>query len=149
MLALLIFFSIPSALSAEEKADVLDELSLFDLRNLKIELASKKEESLFDAPLSSSVITRREIINSGATSIMEALRLAPGMIVREQTPGNFDIHIRGFDQVPPNSLFPYFVNTLSLVMIDNRPVYNYFNGGTFWETFPIELIDVEKINRTH
>ena len=30
-------------------------------------------------------------------------------------------------------------------MIDNRPVYNYFNGGTFWETLPIDLNDVERI----
>ena len=30
-------------------------------------------------------------------------------------------------------------------MIDNRIVYSYFSGGTIWETFPIDLIDVERI----
>jgi iron complex outermembrane receptor protein len=30
-------------------------------------------------------------------------------------------------------------------MIDGRPVYNYAFGGTFWETLPIELNDIERI----
>jgi iron complex outermembrane receptor protein len=30
-------------------------------------------------------------------------------------------------------------------MINNRPVYNYLQGGTFWESLPIDLMDVEKI----
>ncbi len=30
-------------------------------------------------------------------------------------------------------------------MIDGRPVYNYINGGTFWEALPIALVDVERI----
>ncbi len=132
-------------LCTEVQAEQYMDMSLDDLLNLKIESASKKEESAFDAPLSSTVITRQEIINSGATSIQEALRLVPGMIVKEQSNGNFDIHIRGLDGVPPNSPFTTSSNTLTLVMIDNRPVYNYFTGGTSWETLPIDLIDVEKI----
>lgn len=132
-------------LCTEVQAEEYMDMSLDDLLDLKIESASKKEESAFDAPLSSTVITRQEILNSGATSIQEALRLVPGMIVREQSPGNFDIHIRGLDGIPPNSSFAASVNTLTLVMIDNRPVYSYFSGGTFWETLPVDLTDVEKI----
>jgi iron complex outermembrane receptor protein len=132
-------------LCTEVSAKEYMDMALDDLLNLKIESASKKEEAAFDAPLSSTVITRQEILNSGATSIQEALRLAPGMIVREQSSGNFDIHIRGLDAIPPNSPFTTSVNTLTLVMIDNRPVYNYFTGGTSWETLPIDLSDVEKI----
>jgi len=30
-------------------------------------------------------------------------------------------------------------------MIDNRVVYNYINGGTFWDSLPIDLNDVERI----
>ena len=30
-------------------------------------------------------------------------------------------------------------------MVNNRPVYNYFAGGTFWETLPIGINDVEQI----
>lgn len=120
-------------------------MSLEEIMNIKIISASKKSESLFEAPLSASVLTREEIQNAGATSIMEALRLIPGVIVREQSNGNYDIHIRGLDNVPPNSLILSSTNTTTLVMINNRPVYNYLQGGTFWESLPIDLNDVDKI----
>lgn len=121
-----------------------DDLSLEDLLKIKIVSVSKKSEFLFDAPLSASVITKEDIRRAGCNSIMEALRLVPGMIVREQSNGNYDIHLRGMDNVPPNA--PFDGNsTTTLVMIDNRPIYNYLKGGTFWETLPVDLNDVEKI----
>ncbi len=132
--------------SAQEKSsDELMTLSLEELMNIQVVSASKKAENLFDAPLSASVLTGEEIRKAGATSLVEALRLVPGLIVREQTNGNYDVHLRGLDNVPPNSYSVYSANTTTLVMIDNRPVYNYLQGGTFWETLPIDLNDVEKI----
>ncbi|HMJ46898.1 MAG TPA: TonB-dependent receptor plug domain-containing protein [Ferruginibacter sp.] len=126
------------------KAVAYEDLSLKELLNIKIVSVSKNSELLFDAPLSASVITREEIRKTGCTSIMEALRLVPGMIVREQSNGNYDIHLRGMDNVPPNA--PFDGNsTTTLVMIDNRPIYNYLKGGTFWETLPVDINDVEKI----
>ena len=131
-------------LIAQETKDLL-KLSLDDLLNVEIISASKKVEMLFDSPLSASVITEQQIKNSGATSIPEVLRLAPGLIVREQSPGNFDVHIRGFDNVPPESEFNESTNSTTLVMINNRVVYNYFAGGTFWESIPIDINSIEKI----
>lgn len=122
----------------------LDELYEMIL-NKNIVAASKKEETSFDSPLSSTVLSGDEIRRSGATSIPEALRLVPGLIVREKTPGNYDVHIRGNDNVPPNHMFLYSENSISLVMIDNMPVYNTGHGGTFWEVFPIDVNDVERI----
>jgi len=143
---LLIVLFQANALFAQESAGQrnLFELSLEEALNLRISLPSKKQEPLFDSPLAASVVTREEIISSGATSIPDALRLVPGVIVREQTLGNFDVHVRGFDYLPP-SVFLYSVNTSTLVMIDNRVVYNYFQGGTFWETLPISVYDVKRI----
>jgi iron complex outermembrane receptor protein len=122
-----------------------DDLSLKDLLNIKIVSVSKQSETLLDAPLSASVLTKDDIRKAGCTSIMEALRLVPGMIVREQSNGNYDIHLRGMDNVPPNAPFDVTSNTTTLVMIDNRSVSSYLRGGTFWETLPIDLNDVEKI----
>jgi iron complex outermembrane receptor protein len=130
---------------AQQNDSTSFDLSLEELMNIEIVSASKKSESLFDASLSASVLTSDEIRNSGATSIMEALRLIPGLIVRESSNGNYDVHLRGLDNVPPNSLILTSTNTTTLVMINNRPVYNYLQGGTFWETLPIDLNDVEKI----
>lgn len=141
-LILLLFSS--NVLSQTDSLDYFS-LSFEELVNVKIVSASKKYENLFDASLSASVVTRDEIQRSGATSIMEALRLVPGLIVRQLTNGNYDIHIRGLDNVPPNSLKFSSISTTALVMIDNRPVYNYLQGGIFWETLPVDLNDIERI----
>lgn len=128
-----------------QQEEDLYEVSLEELMNIPINSASKKDETLFDAPLSSYTITRAEIDRAGSTSIMEALRLAPGVIVREQTNGVYDIHIRGFDNILRTSEVYTKSNLTTLVMIDNRPVFNHNLGGTFWEALPIDLNDVERI----
>jgi iron complex outermembrane recepter protein len=122
----------------------IENLSLEQLLNTQVVSVSKKSENLFDAPLSASVITSEAIAKAGCTSIMEALRLAPGMIVREQSNGNYDIHLRGINDAAPNAPFDGTATT-TLVMIDNRPIYNYLRGGTFWEALPVDLNDIERI----
>src|SRR5687767_11368224 len=104
-------------------------LTLEDLLNTKVETVSKKTERLFNAALSASVLTKEDIQRIGATSIMEALRQMPGVIIREQSNGNYDIHLRGMDNVPPNASFD-MASTTTLVMINNRPIYSYLRGGT-------------------
>src|SRR5689334_12447463 len=122
----------------------LDGMSLEELLNMKIVSASGTAELWIDAPLSSSIVTKEEIRKANCTSIMEALKLVPGVMVREQSNGNYDIYIRGMENVPPNGSFD-IASTTTLVMIDNRPIYSYLRGGTFWETLPVDLNDVEKI----
>ncbi len=122
----------------------LEELTEM-LLNKELVSASKKVESSFISPLSSSVISYDEIKASGARSIEEALRLVPGLIVREKTNGNYDIHIRGIDNLPSEHMLIYSENSNTLVMIDNRPVYNYVHGGTFYESLPVGIEDIDRI----
>ncbi len=150
---LLLAFIVPlfniSNASAQENdqslKDIFSEFSLKSLLDVRIVTVSKKEETVFEAPLSSTVLTEAEIKKAGATSIMEALRLIPGVIVREQTPGNYDIHIRGLDGLDPYSLGIQKLNTTTLVMINNRIVYNDVFGGTLWDVLSIGIDDVQKI----
>lgn len=157
--ALLLFLGLavfsPSAIQAQESdaaadllrldvSDMYEDLSDGDL-NMQVTIASKRSESIFDAPFSVSVITYEDIRRSGATSLMEAFRLVPGLLVFEQTNGNFDIHLRGGNNVQLNTIFSRSSNTTTLVMIDNRPTYSYYQGGTFWETLPIDINDIDRI----
>ena len=125
---------------------VYDEMSLDEICDVNVVVsASKKPEDLFEAPLSVTIIKKAEIQKAGCRSIMEALRLAPGLLVRETTPGNFDVHIRGFDDINKNFYVPLPFNSTILVMIDYRVVFSYFSGGTLWETLPIGIQDIERI----
>lgn len=129
--------------------DLMGVSSMEELTNLLINKgmssASKRVENAFDSPLSSTALTKEEIEMSGATTIEEALRLIPGIIVREKTNGNYDIHIRGLDNLPDKNMLIYSENTNTLLMIDGRPVFNYVHGGIVWETLPVGFADIERI----
>lgn len=135
-----------SSISAVSVAsDDLFDLPLESLAQVIIS-ASLQEEKLFDAPLAANVLTGEQISRSGATSIPEALRLVPGLIVRQQTNGHYDVHIRGLGNIPAGTeIVRTGSNNLTLVMIDNRVVYNHNTGGTFWEMLPVDINDVERI----
>lgn len=107
--------------------------------------ASKHDENLFTSPLSISVLTEERIRRSGASSIPEALRLVPGVIVREETNGVYEVHIRGLENAPEANSLTTLNSRLTLLMIDNRIVYDYFDGGLFWQSLPIGVEDVSRI----
>ncbi len=145
IIALTFFVGFGNTQAQEVAMDEMLDMDLSELMNVPIVIASKKSEGSFTAPLSTTVLSREEIEKSGVTSIEEAFKLVPGMIVREKTNGNFDVHIRGNDNIPPQNMSFYSENTSTLIMVDGRKVFNYINGGVFWETLPISLNDIERI----
>jgi iron complex outermembrane receptor protein len=97
---------------------------------------SRREESLAEAPASIYVITHDEIRRSGVTTLPEALRLAPNLIVARADANQYAISARGFNNVLANKL---------LVMIDGRTVYTPLFSGVFWEAQIVMLEDIERI----
>src|SRR5512146_2450509 len=67
--------------SAPARVADLADYSLEQLANLKVTTVSRREESILDAPASVYVITAEDIRRSGATSVGQALRLAPNLMV--------------------------------------------------------------------
>ncbi len=122
----------------------VDELFAL-IMNKNVSSASKNEESSFTSPLSSTVITRDEMRTYGVTTIEEAFRLIPGMIVSEKTNGVYDVQMRGLNNIPDNNLFVYTENMNILLMIDGRICHNYATGAAYFETLPISIEDVERI----
>ncbi len=64
-------------LAAQEKKSV-EDLTLEELLATEIQVASRKEQSLREAPGIVTVITEEEIRNSGARDLIDLLRLVPG-----------------------------------------------------------------------
>lgn len=115
------------------------------IMNKNVSSASKADESTFDSPLSTSVITHDEIRRFGCISIEEALRLVPGAIVYEKSNGVYDVHLRGLSNIPENNFLFNSDNCNTLMMIDGRQVFNYSIGTTFWESLPIGIDDIDRI----
>jgi len=114
----------------------LADLSLEELANIEITSVSRRAERLSGAAASVYVITSDAIRRSGATSLPQALRLAPNLQVAQLDASQFAITARGFNNAIGNKL---------LVLIDGRTVYTPFFSGVFWDQQDVLLADVERI----
>src|SRR5438876_9531362 len=120
------------------KPSDLADLSLEELANLEVTSVSRRAERLSDAPASVFVITGDDIRRSGATSIPEALRLAPNLEVARVDSRQYAISARGFNQ-------PSAIANKLLVLIDGRTVYTPLFSGVFWDAQDTLLEDVDRI----
>lgn len=114
----------------------LKDLSIEELSNIEITSVSKRDEKLSDAPTSVFVITSEDIRRSGATSLPEALRLAPNLQVARVSANEYAISARGFNGTAANKL---------LVLIDGRSVYSPLFSGVFWDVQNVMIEDIERI----
>jgi iron complex outermembrane receptor protein len=114
----------------------LADLSLEDLSNVLVTSVSGRAEPLSAAAASVYVITQDDIRRSGATTLPEALRLAPNLFVTRVDTGQYGISARGFNSVIANKL---------LVLVDGRTVYTPLFSGVFWDMQDVMLEDVERI----
>lgn len=124
----------PDACAAETSS--LVDLSLEQLANIEVTSVSRKRERLAGAAASAYVITGEDIRRSGATSLPEALRLAPNLQVARVNADSYAISARGFNSTTANKL---------QVLIDGRIVYTPLYSGVFWDVQDVMLADVERI----
>src|SRR5882672_5938080 len=114
----------------------LKQLTLEELGNIEITSVSKKPEQARKTPAAIYVITQEDIRRSGAASIPEVLRLAPGVEVAQVDSNKWSLGIRGFGSRLSRSV---------LVLIDGRSVYTPLFAGVYWEVQDTLLQDVERI----
>ena len=112
------------------------KLSLEQLGNIEITTASKEPEQVRKTPAAIFVITHEDIERSGATTIPEALRMAPGVEVARIDGNKWSIGIRGFGSRLSRSV---------LVLIDGRTVYTTLFAGTYWEVQDTVMEDIDRI----
>ena len=114
----------------------LADYSLEQLADVVVTSVARQETRLLDAPASVFVISGAEIRRSGATSLPEALRLAPNLQVARADAHDYAISARGFGSTLANKM---------LVLIDGRSVYSPLFSGVFWDTHDVVMADVERI----
>ena len=114
----------------------LADLSIEELARLPVTSVSRRPAPIASAAASIYVITGEDIRRSGATSLPEALRLAPNLQVARVDARNYAVSARGFNNSIANKL---------LVLIDGRTVYSPLFSGVFWGSQDVVLEDVERI----
>lgn len=113
------------------------ELSIEELMNVSVVVtASRRPQNISDVPYAISVITAQDIRRSGARSIPDALRMAPGVDVADLSFGNAAVSPRGLHG---------FLANQTLVLVDGRQIFDSVFGGTLWGSWPFQLEDIERI----
>ncbi|HEY2469502.1 MAG TPA: TonB-dependent receptor [Terracidiphilus sp.] len=122
--------------SKESSPHDLNNLSMEQLGNIEVISVSKEPEQVWHTPAAVFVISKEDIRRSGATSIPEALRLAPGVEVGRIDANHWSVSIRGFGGQFSRNL---------LVLIDGRSVYSLLYSGVYWDAQNVMLEDVDRI----
>ncbi|WP_051677153.1 TonB-dependent receptor plug domain-containing protein [Maridesulfovibrio frigidus] len=119
--------------AAELDSPSLEQLDLEGLLDVEIISPTSRKQSLENIAGSYTILTEEDIKASGATSVPEALRVVPGVLVTRMDTNKWAIGIRGF-----NGMF----NSKQLVLIDNRPITSPFYSEVIWSNndLPIELV---------
>jgi len=120
----------------EEFIKNLPELSLEELMNLEVITVEKRTKKVQNTASAIYIITNEDIRRSGATSIVESLRGAPGIQVSRIDSNLWAVSSRGFNERYSNKL---------LVMIDGRTVYTPIFSGVYWDVQDTVLEDIERI----
>jgi iron complex outermembrane receptor protein len=136
VLSALLLHLLPVPATAQRTAEELKRLSLEELMDVRVSTVSRTPEPTSTVPAAIHVITDDDIRRSGATTLAEALRLAPGLQVARLDATRYAIGIRGFADRLARSM---------LVLIDGRAVYSPLFAGTYWEVQDTMLEDVDRI----
>ena len=87
-------------------------------------------------PVPVTIIDRETIERSGFNNIIVLFRLVPGML---------PTYLAGNTPLLQRHGSADFVNNNLLVMLDGRPVYTALLNNVDWQTLPINIHDIEKI----
>jgi iron complex outermembrane receptor protein len=130
--------SLVSPQGAEEDFPDYATLPLEELMTIELEAtsASRRPRAVSDTAAAVYVITAEDLARSGATSLVDALRLAPGVQVAQVSSNTWAVSARGFNDTFSNKL---------LVMMDGRALYSPIFAGTFWDVQDYPLGDIERI----
>lgn len=116
-----------------------DDAFEFYKEEAEVVTASRRAEPAWRAPAAVDVVTAEDIKAYGFKEIWDALRYRAGLdvVAGRSLDGNRAlVSARGFDSE--------FVTQMQ-VLVDGRSVYSPFLGGVYWQSLPVQLQDVERI----
>ncbi len=127
--------SLPLPRTSSSTEQSLQDEALY-LKEETVSIASRYEQPISKAPSDVYVITDEDIRLSGASDLPTLLRRVPGIEVMQTSAVEFNVSVRGNNQLNANKL---------LVMIDGRSIYVDQAGIVFWKQLPVALMEIKRI----
>ncbi len=134
-LGLVLLTGVVAALASAQEIDFTD-FSIEELSDFQISSLGRKRAAVFSTPGAASIITRDEILRSGAVDLAAAIRLAPGLQVARSSSSGYAVAARGFND---------FTSSKLLVLMDGRSIYSHLSGGVRWGYQTVMFEDVARI----
>lgn len=138
--------SVPAHVWAQEpEVESIEELEVESIEELDLEAllatpvvesASKREQTVDEAPVTVTLMGPEEIATQHASNVAELLRQVPGVQVMQLHANQYFVGMRGIN--PPNS-------NRALTLFDGRDVSDIAFGRVQWHLLPAHPSDVEKI----
>jgi iron complex outermembrane receptor protein len=122
----------PLAHAPEEPSEAIELIQ----EEETVSIAARHEQPISEAPANVYVITDEDIRTSGAKDLPTILRRIPGIEVMQTTGADFNVSVRGDNQLRANKL---------LVMVDGRSIYLDVQGEVLWRMIPITLPEIKRI----
>jgi iron complex outermembrane receptor protein len=121
-------------------ASEFDDVTDLDLERLlaapTVESASKRSQSLEEAPGSVTVIQGVDLIGAGSVTLADVLRGVPGAWIYQTDANMFHVGLRGMGMMNNSSL---------LVLINGRRFYDLMQGYAPWAALPLHVGEIERI----
>ena len=140
MLTIVLVAQAPLPGYTEELSTQSDQALIPELELIKeeetVSIASRYEQPISQSPSNVYVITDEDIRQSGAPDLPTILRRVPGLDVMQTTGAEFNVSVRGDNQLLANKL---------LVMVDGRSIYVDGAGNVYWKLIPVTLPEIKRI----
>ncbi len=139
-----VFTAIPAPASADEAAEKTDlyELSIEELMDVKVTSASKKSESLYEAPGIMTVVPREEFEAYGDRDLHQLLQRQPSIYTRDVFP--YTDNVAGFrgDMLTVTDIH-------TLVLFNGRPIRESAQGlnVNMYKTLPLSVFESVELIR--
>jgi outer membrane receptor protein involved in Fe transport len=141
LLILSILLLLSFKISAQENIDStwikLDSMSLEELLNLKVTIATKSNQPLSESPSTVSVITAEDIQKMGARELADVLQTIPGFELIRSYAGYYGIGVRGVKDTRTTSKILY--------MVDGVPINQIFFGENMQWGYDLNMNNIERI----
>ncbi len=122
-----LFFLLSYAAAQTSETDLLFDLTLKELLDIKVSVASTKSETVIDAPAIVSRYNRIDLEKMGVTNLREMFNFIPGVIVQDSLAGWASVQIRGIDEAFNQKVLflldgiPYHQPSHSLIPMEGVP----------------------------
>lgn len=138
LIASLILGFLPCASAQNEESHQLFDLTLEELLNITISIASTKPETVVETPAIVSRYNRIDLEKMGITTLREMFNFIPGVIVQDSMPGFASVQIRGIDEA---------FNQKVLFLLDGVPYHQPSHSLIPMEGIPWESISHVEVIR--